>query len=304
MSNEPTTQAEASEMFAALAGTEPPQTVADPLVEELRGVAEPDPNAAPAVEESTTEDEGPIPADVLVKLRKANEDAGKAGYRLGQERQEKEALAATNAALEARLAALESGTAAPVQHDAGSITNISDDQLDAFMGRVDRDWETNREDPYMKRAASYAIDIGVEVLRTAREEMGGVMGGVADMQFNQRLDRLGISRPEFDSIWTDPAYSWGNELSNDGRLAALETQARIPGRGPSPTPAHGSSAAGAPPTSGVDPRRTVETTQAPGSVQHPQTLSGMRMNTAIAEGDGRAAKAEARNLFAQLTGGQ
>lgn len=303
------TAREAAVAFDSLVGnTNPPEptlTVPEPsgdgLVEEMRGTVERDPNAEPTAEEIAASPELDTPGEVLEKLRKAQQDAGKAGYNLGKAREELTEKDQLIASYEARLAALESGQS-PSQAEAQSqLVLLSDDQLDAFMGKLDRDWSEKREDPYMKQAAQYAASISVEAVKQLRREMSGVVGGVQDMQFNQRLAELHISRPQFDAVWEDPAYAWGATLTDDARLAALESQAGRSGAQPSQQVAQGQypSVPGARPTSRVHPR-TIETSQAPSQAYNPTTLRTLELDKALESGDRQAAKRAATPLFEAL----
>lgn len=264
-------------------------------------------NATPAEgsDEGDAADADPT-SDVLEKLRRAQKDAGKAGYQLGQERQKNAELTQQLDQLQSRLAALEGGQQPqqqPQQQQAQpQPQRVPPETIDAYMAQRDPNWAENKEDPYMRAAAEYAIQIGADLAQTLREEYSPLAQEVQDVKFNGRLERLGISRDQFDAIWQDPAYSWGQALTNDQRLAALESQARIPGSRPSAAPGPDPSA-GAPTTSRVDPRRTIETDQSQGTVNNPTRLSQLKLEKALDEGDMRTAKDAAAPLFKQLMGG-
>lgn len=310
------TPEQAREAFGLLMGEAPTEPAAetppaaepssDPLVNELRGTIQ-EPNEAEAASEGSQGNEPePLdtPADVLDKLRKANQDAGKAGYQLGQARKELAQKDQQLAQMTARLDALEAGRSVPPAQAEEAITRLSDSQLDGLMSQFDPKWEENREDPYKKSAAEYAANMVMTLYQQVRGELGGIAGGVQDMQFNTRLERLGISRAQFDAVWQDPAYAWGTDLSSDARLAALETQAgtmgTLPPAAAAPTPT--SSVPGARPTSRVNPR-TIETTQAPSSASNPMRLSELEMNTALEKKDFGAARKAAAPLFERLMQG-
>jgi hypothetical protein len=283
-----------------------PEPSGDELVEEMRGPVD-GPNDAPASEEPTLEENPGLdtPGEILDKLRKAQQDAGKAGYKVGVERKRAEEAEARAQQLEQRLQALENGQTTAPEAQQAEIQMLDDARLDAFMAALDPRWSENREDPYMKQAAAYAASIAVAAVGTLRGEINGVAGGVQSMQFDQRLERLQISRPQFDAVWQDPDYSWGATLTDDQRLAALESQAGRLGRSPSQAGSPGPmspSAPGAQPTSRVSPR-TIETSQAPtASTQNPVRLRELELQQAIEKGDSRAASSAAAPLFERLMG--
>lgn len=288
-----------------------PEGVADPLVEELRGPETgEDPNAEPSAEEGSADEENlelSTSGEIVEKLRKARQEAGTAGYRLNKAREELKSKDELLASYEQRITALESGAApAPTAESQNeSFALLSDDQLDAFVGEFDAQWAEHREDPYMKQAANYAATFSVEAYKKLRQELLGVAGGVQDMHFDQRLERLNIDRSQFDAVWEEPAYAWGATLNNDQRLAALESQAGLMGSPPSrkgaPTPAV-SSVPGAQTTSRVSPHH-IETNQAVSQVQNPTRLKEMKLHEALDKGDTKAARAAAAPLFEQFVNG-
>lgn len=279
----------------------------DPLVEQLRGdvppadvVADP-PGDATAPNEGAGEDTDVAP-DVFTKLRKANKDAGTARNKLGDERKE---WAEERAQLTARLTALETGrppTQQPKQDDV-PIEVLSGEQVATFMGSIDSTFEATKDDFVTKKeAAAIGVNAAFQALQAARGEIGSVAGVVQSTRFDQELGQLGIERSQFDTIWNEPGYAWGANLSDDQRLAALKSQAGISGSRPS-------QAAGQPPQPerlphpGVDPRKHIETSQSPGSAQNPTSLRGMSMHKALNEGNMGAASRAATPLFEQLLQG-
>jgi hypothetical protein len=306
---EPTMSREdASVNFEALMGGESaPATPSsskpfeDGLAAEMRGEGD-DPNASTDVEGSQG-DALDIAGDVLSKLEKAKQDAGKAGYELGKKRKEVAEKDATIAALNARLDAVERGQSQQAPQTPGNnyIPSIEGAELDQFMSQVDPEWDEVRDDPYFIRMAKWMASTTTEAVRAVDRRLEGVAGGVQEMQFNQRLERLGIDRPNFDAIWQDPSFAWGESLTNDQRLAALESQAGRTGSRPSQQPAagQGQNDAGARPTSRVNPR-TIETGHAQGTAQNPLRLQELKLRDAMAQGDKRAASAAATELFGRI----
>ena len=320
MADETMSREEATQAFDALMsqGTEAeyeaslqdqPESSQDELVEEMRG-ADDGANDEPSSEAPQTEENAELdtPGELLEKLRKAQKDAGKAGWKVNEERKAREAAESEIQQLRQRLEALESGqpTAQANQQSQAQadIVKLEGSQLDQFMSHFDDNWEENKDDPYLGKAGQYAANIVMSAVQSLRQEMAGVMGGVQNMQFNQRLEKLGIDRAQFDSVRQDPAYSWGSELSDEKFLAALETQAGRMGSSPSQhgVPSQGGpSAQGAQPTSRVNPR-TIETSQPSSAGSNPIRMRDLRIQEAMKKGDTASAQEEARALFGQLMG--
>lgn len=310
------TKQQASAAFESfIEGTPPPQAPpaeeapgSDPLVDELRGELPTDPDSAPADPGSEGNPDAPsafdTPGEILTKLQRAQKDAGKAGERLHQAREKLSEKDQQIALLEQRLSALESGAPDPAQPQQPSSVSLSDAQLDDFMASFDKNWAESREDPYKKDAAKYAAEMTLTLWQQMQSQLTQVQGGVLDMQFNGRLESLGISRTQFDALWKEPGYAWGESLTPEQRLAALESQAMTMGHLPSnPAPAVPPRGHGAHPTSSVTPR-TIETTQGASSVQNPMTLRTMDLRRAQESGDKAAAKRAATPLWEQFINGR
>ena len=277
----------------------------DPLVAELRGEVSPaDPGVDPIGDTPESDEVAPedtdVTGDTLEKLARAQSDAGKAGERLGKERKE---WAEERALLEARLNALETGqTPAPQQTADVRPETLDATQVAAFMGSLDDTFESTKDEFVTKaEAASIGVNAAYQALQAMQGQVGGVTGSVHEMQFDQKLGQLGVSRADFNAIWDDPSRAWGQTLSDDQRLEALQTEARTTGSRPSQA-AVNTPQAGAPTTSRVDPRKMIETNQGAGSAQNPRRMGLRDLDESIAKGDIGAAKRAAAPLFERFMG--
>ena len=125
------------------------------------------------------------------------------------------------------------------------------------------------------------------------------------MQFNGRLQSLGISRPQFDAVWNQPGYEWGAQLTNDAKLSALESQvSRMPGSQPANPAGLPPGQGSAPTTSRVAMNRTIETDQGSGAVHNPSRLTHLKVDQAIDSGDPKQLQAAGDVLFDQLFAGR
>lgn len=294
---------------------QPPQQPqqGDPLVEELRGdvtPSEPDATADGSTGQAPVQDGETAQDRVMARLKA---DYKTASERLGDERQARKTAEDERDEFRQRLEALEQGARQPQPRPDQQQANIplellSKEQVAHLGAQLDAEFEATAGDFVTKQEAmALAGNAALQAIRLMQNELGSVNQTVQEAQFNQRLAALGIQRSDFDATWEDPAYkSWGENLSDDQRLAALETQATMSGVGPS-TPAGQPPQAGAPTTSRVDPRRTIETNQGAGSAQNPQHLSRRTLGQALAHGretgDFSAARDAATPLFDQLISG-
>lgn len=281
----------------------------DPLVVELNGGQPSDAGADPSdpapSEPSVDSGQVALPGDeVYEQLRRARQDHRNTADNLHEERQRNEGLQAQVEFLSTQMAALQNGQP-PVQPnpvDAQPVAQVTDQQLDAFMQQVDPNWGENSQDPLARLAARYAVMISREGVQYTQQMYQGLQSRVEDSQFSLRLQGLGIDRTQFDQIWAQPGREWAQALTNDQKLAALESEvARMPGGRPS-APAPNRAPGGAPTAPSVDPRTHVEQDHGghAGTTTTPTQQAGARMQEALRRGDTQAVNQAAESLFSQF----